>query len=156
MRHETIYKKALYIDEFVDLYMRAKKRRTFPHKEVGQIIRLLFPSSMSRGRGAFKTVHKISSRERDLVLKMSRNENIRNDIETYYRLPRTKRNRCFAKIYWNTKYCLLQKYGKAVKVPPHVVESLKKKVKPYGLSDVRADNIRKVNGIFKIVDASTK
>jgi len=156
VRHETIHEKALLIDKFVDIYMRAKKRKTFPHKEVGQIIHWLFPNSKSRGRGTFKTVYQISSRERDLVLKISKEKSIRNDIEAYDKLPRTIRNRYFAKVYWNTKYCLLQKYGKAVKVSPKVVESLKRKVRSYGLCDVRADNIRKVNGIFKIVDATVK
>lgn len=156
MRHNTIHEKALLIDKFVDIYMRARKRKTFPHKEVGQMILWIFPGSRSRGRGAFKTVYQISSRERDLVLKISKEKNIKSDMEAYYQLPRTIRNRYFAKIYWNTKYCLLQKYGKAVKISPKVVERLKKKVKPWGLSDVRADNIRKVGGRFKIVDANVR
>jgi hypothetical protein len=31
------------IDQFVEFYAKAKRRKTFPHKEVGQLIRLLFP-----------------------------------------------------------------------------------------------------------------
>jgi len=156
VRHETIYQKALLIDRFIEFYMKAKKRKRFPRKEAGQVIKLLFPNSRNVGEGAFKKVFQISSRSRDLALKVSGEENIRNDVGAYDRLPKNIRNRCFAKIYWNTKYCLLQKYGKAVRVPPEVIGSLKKKVKPYGLSDVRVANIRKVDGKFKIVDANTR
>jgi hypothetical protein len=47
-----MYEKALLIDRFVEFYMKAKKRKRFPHKEVGQIILLLFPNSRNIGRGA--------------------------------------------------------------------------------------------------------
>ena len=71
MRHALIYKKAELLDHFIDVYKRARKRRSFPHKAVGTVILPLFPGSASLGRGAFKTVHKISVRERDLVLNSS-------------------------------------------------------------------------------------
>jgi len=156
MRHKTIHEKALLIDKFVEFYIKTRKRKRFPHKEVGQIIRLLFPNSRKIGRGAFKTVYQISSRSRDLALKISREENIRKDIEVYNKLPKRIRNRYFAKIYWSTQYCLLQKYGKAATVPQETIEHLKNKLKPYNLSDIRPANIRKVDGKFKIVDASAK
>lgn len=89
-----------------------------------------------------------------MVLKFSMEKNIKKDFETYTRLPPSIRNRYFAKIYWSTKYCLLQKYGKKAKVPDDKLQQLKIVAKKYGLSDVRVANIRKVNGNFKIVDAS--
>ena len=153
MRHRTIHEKCLLIDQFVDFYMKAKKRKRFPHKEVGQVIKLLFPNSRNIGRGAFKTVHQISSRKRDLALKVSQERSIDRDLEAYNKLPSGIRNRYFAKIYWKTRYCLLQKYGKKVRVPPREIELLKKKVAPHGLTDVREANVRKVDGKFKIVDA---
>jgi hypothetical protein len=136
--------------------MKAKRREKFPRKEAGQVIRLLFPNSRNAGKGAFKAVFQISSRTRDLALKVSREDNIRNDWGVYNQLPKNIRHRYFAKIYWSTRYCLLQKYGKKVIVPPEVIQSLKKKVKPYGLTDVRAANIRRVDGKFKIVDANAR
>lgn len=156
VRHETIYQKALLIDKFIEYYMKAKKRERFPRKEAGQVIRLLFPNSRYAGQGASKTVYQISSRARDLALKVSREDNIRNDVSVYNQLPKNVRNRCFAKIYWNTKHCLLQKYGKSIIVPPEVIQSLKEKVKPFGLVDVRAANITRVDGKFKIVDANAR
>jgi len=154
MRHALIHKKAVFIDAFVDNYRKIRHRSTFPHKEVAHIIHLLFPGSSYSGRGAFKTVHRVSSRTRDLVLKTSNRRNIRNDDRAYRKLPKTIRNRYFAKVYWRTKYCLLQKFGKSSKVPSDKLNSLKSIARKYGLTDVRPANVRKVDGKFKIVDAS--
>lgn len=157
MRHERIHKRALFIDEFVDAYKKVRNRTTFPHREVGRIVHFLFPGCSYTGRGAFKTVHKVSSRARDLVLKTTNPKNIRKDKQAYMRLPPTKRNRYFAKIYWVTKYCLLQKYGKKLeRIPERDLKKLKVVAKEYGLSDVRPGNIRKIDGRFKIVDALTR
>ncbi len=156
IRHASIYKKAKFIDQFIDKYKSVRKRFSFPHKEVATIIHFLFPNSTYSGRGAFKTVHKVSSRARNLVLKTSQPKNIRNDERAYRRLPSNLRNRYFAKIYWRTKYCLLQKYGKRTSIPSDRLKKLKSIAKQYKLTDVRPDNVRKVDGHFKIVDASLR
>lgn len=156
MRHALIHRKAEFIDQFVDAYKRVRKRSSFPHKEVGGIIHLLFPGSSYSGRGAFKTVHRVSSRAKTLVLKTSHFKNITKDMRAYKRLPPTVRNRYFAKVYWRTKYCLLQKYGRKVVVHEGELSNLKAVAKKYGLTDVRPDNIRKIDGHLKIVDASRK
>lgn len=154
MRHSLIRRKALLLDHFIDVYKRARKRRSFPHREVAVLVRLLFPGAEISGRGAFKTVHKISSRERDLVLKTSATRNLRNEERVYRRIPPTLRNRYFAKIYWRTKYCLLQKYGTPGKIPATRFEKLRTIGKQCGLTDVRPANIRSIGGIFKIIDAN--
>lgn len=156
MRHALINKKAKFIDKFIDEYKKVRNRTSFLHKEVAMIIHFLFPGSSYSGRGAFKTVHKVSSRARDLVLKTSNPRNIRNDERAYKRFPEKLRNRYFSKIYWRTKYCLLQKYGKGGKVPEKRMTQLKSVAKRYGLTDVRPANIRKVDGRFKIVDANIR
>jgi hypothetical protein len=38
-------------------------------------------------------------------------------------------------------------------VPPTEIKKLKKIGKEHGLIDIRPDNIRKVDGVFKIIDA---
>jgi len=154
VRHALIHKRAVLIDHFIDAYKTARRRRSFPHKAVACIILLIFPGSAFSGRGAWKTVHKVSSRERDLVLKTSNPRRLYDDWRAYSRLPPTLRNRYFAKIYWKTKYCLLQKYGKPGRVPPERLSKLKAVAQRHGLTDVRDSNIRMVDGIFKIVDAS--
>src|SRR2546430_1536768 len=83
MRHALIYRKAELLDDFIDVYKRARKLRHFPHQAVGTVIRLLFPGGRALGRGAFKTVHKIFARERDLVLKTSHRKNLHSDERAY-------------------------------------------------------------------------
>lgn len=156
-RHRKIYKTAVLIDGFVDRYKKGRKRRTFPHKEVKIIMHLIIPGSRYTGRGAFKTVHKVSSRARDLVLKTSNPKNIRSDVRAYRKLPSSIRNRYFAKVYWWTKYCLLQKFGrKARNVPDDAMRRLKEVGRKHGLADIRPENVRKVDGHYKIVDASVR
>lgn len=77
-----------------------------------------------------------------------------NDWLAYHNLPRNIRNRYFAKICWLTDHCLLQKYGREGRVPERVLRKLKDVGRKYGLRDIKPANIRKVDGKFKIVDAS--
>ncbi len=154
MRHALLHRTAKIIDLFVDTYKKRRKRQTFPHKEVSNIIAYLFPGSRWKGRGAFKSVHKVYSRAKTLAIKTSNPKNIRSDLRAYNRIPVTIRNHYFAKIYWHTKYCLLQKYGRETNVPKHVVRRLKQIGREHGLRDIRPENIRKVEGLFKIVDAN--
>jgi hypothetical protein len=153
-RHALIHRKALLIDQFIEAYKQGRKRASFPHKAVGTMIRLLFPGSTLSGRGAFKTVHKVSSRERDLVLKTGNRRSMYSDHRAYRRVPSTLRNRYFAKVYWRTRYCLLQKYGTSGRVPPERLLRLKEVGRRFRLTDIREANIRKVEGAFKIVDAN--
>ena len=159
VRHANIRKKAVFIDQFIDHYNRIRHRTNFPHKAAKEIISLLFPNSKPLGKGAFKTTHFITSRSRKLVLKLSRPKNIRADISAYNRVPLTLRNRYCAKIYWITRYCLLQQYANKVKniskKDPKLLE-LKKKLKKYGLTDIRPDNVGFVNRKLKVFDPLAK
>lgn len=156
MRHSRIHKRARFIDEFIDSYRKVRKLRNFPHKAVKTILPLIFPGSRFAGRGAFKTVHKVSSRAKDLVLKTSRARHVKREKRAYERFPKSLRNRYFAKIYWITKYCVLQKYGRRAKVAEPELKRLKRKAKEHGLTDIRPENIRKVDGRFKIIDANIR
>lgn len=154
MRHALIQRTARLVDQFVDAYKRARKRRTFPHKGVQEIVNLLFPGSAQTGRGAFKSVFVVRSRKKWLALKTSNSHQIMSDWLAYHSLPKNIRNRYCAKIYWLTDHCLLQKYGRETRVPDRVLRKLKDIGKKHGLRDIRPANIRKVDGRFKIVDAS--
>jgi hypothetical protein len=156
MRHELLRRKAEFIGEFVDFHKRGHKLSRFPHKAVGELIELLFLDSFYVGRGAHKTVHRVRSRARDLVLKTAPRQEIRSGERAYNAIPANRKNRYFAKVYWRTKYCLPQKYGKDARVPAEKLAHLKKIGKEFGLSDIRPANVRKVDGHFKIVDASLR
>jgi hypothetical protein len=154
MRYGTLNKRAEVVDVVIDHYKRARHLKTFPKKIVEDVVGLMFPHSNFEGRGFFKEVHTVHSRARKLVLKLSNAKSTRRDWEVYHRLPATVRNRYFAKIYWHTKYCSLQKYGKKVRVPKSNLKELRMHVRKFGLTDIKADNIRKIEGHFKIVDAN--
>jgi hypothetical protein len=154
MRHKKIHDRAIFLDWFVESYNKVRRRKTFPHLAVRMIIKLLFPKWSYGGRGAFKTVYKVQSTKRKLVLKVANSKRIKTDFETYRSIPPSVRNRHFAKIYWHTKYIMLQKYGRKTRIPISELKKLKDVGKRYGLSDVRPDNIRRLNSHFKIVDAT--
>lgn len=153
MRHASLRTRAEIVDLIIDRYNRVRGRKNFPKQIVAGVVSLMFPDSNFEGRGAFKEVHAVHSRTRKLVLKLSNAKSTRRDWSVYRRLPAGIRNRYFAKIYWHTKYCLLQKYGKKEPVPKHELRKLRTRVKQYGLKDIKADNVRRVEGHFKIVDA---
>jgi hypothetical protein len=154
MRHATLKKRAEMVDVIIDHYNRVRGRKNFPKKIVADVVSLLFPDSDFEGRGFFKEVHSVHSRSRKLVLKLSHAKSTKRDWRVYQRIPENIRNRYFAKIYWHTKYCSLQKYGKKVRVPKKELRKLRARVRDFGLTDIKADNVRKVEGHFKIVDAS--
>jgi hypothetical protein len=154
MRHKKIHERARFLDWFVGSYNKVRRRRTFPHKAVGMAIRLLFPNWTYRGKGAYKTVYKLRSTKRRLVLKVADKKRIKEDFRAYRSIPETVRNRYFAKIYWHTEYTMLQKYGRKTRIPDSELKKLKDVGKRHGLSDIRPDNIRKVGFHFKIVDAA--
>jgi hypothetical protein len=154
MRHKRIHEKALLLDAIVKVYRKSRGRKSFPHKMVERIIPLLFPGSRRLGRGFFKTAYLVSSPTRRLALKAARSRYIRRDLKLYKAIPPGVRNRYFAKIYWGTEFCLLQKYGEERKVPAEIRKKLSGKGREFGLTDVREDNIRWVDGRFKIVDAN--
>lgn len=153
-RHAILKRRAETLDLIIDQYNRVRKRKRFPKKIVADVVRLLFPDSSFVGRGFFKEVHTIRSRAHTRVLKLSNGKSTDRDWKVYNRLPPTLRNRYFAKIYWRTKYCLLQKYGRKTEVPISVLKRLQKFGREHGLRDIKPDNIRKVDGHFKIIDAS--
>jgi len=51
---------------------------------------------------------------------------------------------------------MLQKYGRAVSVPPRVLARLKRVGDRYRLRDVREANVMKFGKAFKIVDADRR
>ncbi|MCX5698181.1 MAG: hypothetical protein NTX01_00560 [Candidatus Omnitrophica bacterium] len=156
-RFKRIAQKAEFIDEFIDHYRRIRRRISFPHKAAETVIKLLFPRSKHLGRGAYKSVYYVYSQERDLVLKLSPTKNLKRDFKVYEKVPETIRNRYIAKMYWHTRYCLLQKLGKRPRKlsekDPRLID-LKYRLKPYGLTDIRPDNVCLFKGNLKVVDAN--
>ena len=72
----------------------------------------------------------------------------------YKQLPPSLRHVYFARVFWHTKYCILQEYGVEVEASAEGVAQLRAIASKYGLLDITCDNIRSVNGNLKIIDAS--
>lgn len=117
----------------------------------------ILPKSEWVGNGAYKNVYRVRTQARNLVLKIGDHEHIQNDLRVYHKFHKNVRNRYFAKIYWHTKYCLLQKFGApAGRISSSELRRLKDKGKKNGLCDVKPANIRLVDGHYKIVDANIR
>jgi hypothetical protein len=156
MRHSLIYRKAILIDALLDNYRTEKSLTNFPRKVAAKIVGVVFPKSCLRGRGWYKAAFKLPTRARDVVLKISDSKNIKADWAAYNQFPKWQRNRNFAKIYWTTKYCLLQKHGTKRIVSQAELYRLRRIGSRYNLCDIRGDNIRFVDGGFKIIDANLR
>ena len=69
-------------------------------------------------------------------------------------MPAGIRHVYFARVFWHTKYCLLQEYGVETYVSAENLVQIRAIADKYGLLDITCDNIRSVNGNLKIIDAS--
>ena len=159
MHHENIRKKAEFIDRFIELYRQLRKRKRFPHNATGKLILLLFPNSKKLAKGAHKTSFSIQIRRKRLALKISERKDLRNDFRAYRRLPITIRNRYFAKMYWATKHCLLQKLAKQKPIitkKNYQFLKLKKKLTSHHLTDIRPANVGWIDGKLKVLDANIR
>lgn len=105
--------------------------------------------------GWHKTVFGVKGLERKVVLKVGPKKSVENDHRAYKRVPENMRHQVFAKIFWHTKYCLLQEYGYPVHVTELQLQRLRREVNRYGIFDVKAQNLRAIDGAVKIIDANS-
>ncbi|GEM_PF-4295661 len=133
-----------------------KKTNKMPWKQIETILKILYPETKYENvsKGYFKHVFVIHTDTRWFALKIGRKpEHIKKDFKTYIDLPKTSRNRYYAKIYWVKDIFMLQKWGDKVEVPHDELIRLKEWGRKQGLKDIRPANIMRVDGRFKIVDA---
>jgi peptidoglycan/xylan/chitin deacetylase (PgdA/CDA1 family) len=89
-----------------------------------------------------------------VVLKVGAKRIIENDHRAYKRVPEKQRHQYFARIYWHTKYCLLQQYGLPVYVSPEQLRQLRQAVYRYGIFDIKAENLRSIDDEIRIIYAN--
>jgi hypothetical protein len=149
--YKTLYTKAKHVDHLIDKYGGVGFNSS---EETKYIVLIVFPNSTVEGSGWHKTAFCIQSNDRMFILKVGKNESIENDHRIYKRLPKKIRTKYFAKIFWHTKYCLLQEYGQAVEVTDEQLENLRKILSPYGLIDLKRENFKKIDDQLKLIDAN--
>ena len=103
--------------------------------------------------GMHKLVFRVRHKSHELALKIGKEDAIEKDHKAYKQLPSQYRHVYFAKVFWHTKYCLLQEYGVEVDVTPQELVQLRSIASRFGLLDISCDNIRNINGYLKIIDA---
>jgi hypothetical protein len=160
MRHRQPQNYAYVIDGVIDHYRESRKTERMPQRKLLlPLVGMVFPVQKHLGKGYFKSVFNIVAPggKLHLALKIGRPEAIEMDWGIYMMAKQGGlANKYFAQCYWKTKYCLLQEYGKRRKVPGRVLKDLRARAHRIGLSDIKRDNIRHIDGRFKIVDANIK
>jgi hypothetical protein len=160
MRHKQSQAYAYVIDSIIDHYRESRKTEKIPRSRLLlPLVSIVFPAQKHVGKGYFKSVFNIVAPmgRLHLALKIGRPEAIEMDWGIYMMAKQGGlSNKYFAQYHWKTKYCLLQDYGKRRKVPDEVLKDLRMRAHRAGLSDIKKDNIRHIDGRFKIVDANLK
>jgi hypothetical protein len=154
LKYKTLYREARQIDHLIDQYMHSNGTAVIPQEELKKLILKNFPDLYIENFGWHKIVFGVHSLDQKIVLKVGAKKSIENDHRAYKRVPESKRHQLFARIFWHTTYCLLQEYGFPANVTKEELDSLRREVYKYGIFDVKADNLKRINGQLKIIDAN--
>lgn len=153
MKYESLHHRAKILDDLIDAYLDSRKTAFVPMNELQNIIPTIFSEAKMVSYGMHKMVFHLTYRQRDLALKIGKKDTIEADHQTYKQLPHPYRHVYFARIFWHTRYCLLQEFGVEVEVTPEELGQIRSIAGKFGLLDISCDNIRNVNGYLKIIDA---
>jgi len=154
VKFKSLHEKAKLLDDSIDEYIKTKSSSFVPRKNLEQIVLTTFPDAAMFNFGLHKLVFRLRHKSHELVLKIGKSEAIEFDHEVYKQMPPNIRHVYFARVFWHTKYSLLQEYGVETEVSPQHLGQLRAIALQYGLLDITCDNIRNVNGNLKIIDAS--
>ena len=154
MKFKTLHEKAKLVDDTVDEYIKTKNGSFVPMQNLEEIVLTIFPDAHVSNFGLHKLVFHLRHKSHELALKIGRSEAMERDHESYRKMPPSVRHVYFARVFWHTKYCLLQEFGVEADVPAQDLVQLRAIAGKYGLLDITCDNIRSVNGNLKIIDAS--
>ena len=153
MKYKTLHHTAQKIDHLIDHHIHLGTS-LFPTDELKNAILAKFADLRFQSYGWHKIVFNIRSEEQKIVLKVGTRKSIENDHRVYKRIPENLRHQLFARIFWHTKYCLLQEYGFPTYVTPEELALLRGVVYKYGIFDIKAENLRRIGGQVKIIDAN--
>jgi hypothetical protein len=153
VRFKSLHERAQILDELIDAYMSAKKSAFVPMNELRNIVPMIFPDTAMLSFGMHKLVFRLRHKRHELALKIGKKDAIEKDHKAYKQLPGKFRHVHFARVFWHTKYCLLQEFGVEAEVTPEELVQLRSIASRFGLLDISCENIRNINGYLKMVDA---
>ena len=136
------YKRLLKIAKKIDTQHRIKSSK---------IIQMLGRDAKFIGRGRYKRAFLVRSNKKQLILKVGA---VYGDALPFIDM-KGKRVTKFAKIYWMTKHCLLQKYCDK-KVTWGAITEVRKAWKKAGYNDIKPANMGLLNGKITVFDAGLK
>ena len=154
MKYRQLNHEAKHIDRLIDAELHVKGGLFPTQEQLGALVSLNYPDFAVENCGWHKIVFRNRGFDHNVVLKIGPHKSIENDHRVYKTVPEDKRHRYFARIYWHTKYCLLQEYGEAANVTQEQLNCLRTAVYKYGVFDVKAENIRWIHGDLRIIDAN--
>ncbi len=154
MKFKDLHHTARQIDHSIDHYLHLSGSPVIPQIQLKELVIKNFPDLYVRDAGWHKIVFGIHSADQKIVLKIGTKKTIENDHRAYKRVPESIRHQVFAKIFWHTKYCLLQEYGFPVQVNEAELTRLRRIVYRYGIFDVKVENLKRIDGELKIIDAN--
>jgi len=154
VKFKTLNKRAKLVDDSIDEYIKTKNGHFVPMQNLEEIVLTVFPDAHVSNFGLHKLVFRLRHKSHELALKIGKSEAIERDHEAYRKMPQSTRHVYFARVFWHTKYCLLQEFGVEAEVSAQDLVQLRAIAGKYGLLDITCDNIRSVNGNLKIIDAS--
>ncbi len=154
MKYKTLHHTARQIDQLIDYYMHSNGSYSIPIDQLRSLILKKYPDLYVANVGWHKIVFGIHSIDQKIVLKVGPKNSIEGDHRAYKRVPESIRHKVFARIFWHTKYCLLQEYGFPAQVSKEDLTRLRRVVSRYGVFDVKSENLRMVKGELKIIDAN--
>ena len=153
MKYKELHHQAKHIDRLIDANLPAKGS-FITQTDLKKLVFMNYPNFYVESSGWHKIVFGNRIIDHTVVLKVGPKKSIENDHRAYKSVPENMRHKLFARIFWHTKYCLLQEYGSPAKVTAQQLSQLRRTVYKYGIFDVKADNLRVINGTLKIIDAN--
>jgi hypothetical protein len=154
LKYRELHHEAKHIDRLIDAQLYAKGGLFLTQDQLAELVAKNYPDFAVENCGWHKIVFRNRLFDHKVVLKIGPKKSIEGDHQVYRSLPEDKRHRFFAKIYWHTKYCLLQEFGESANITVEQLNCLRTAVYKYGVFDVKAENLRWINGELKIVDAN--
>ena len=153
MKFKSLHQKAKHLDVLIDEYLKTEKTGFVPFRTLEKIVVGVFPDAVKVNFGLHKLVFRLSHKNHALALKVGKADSVERDHRAFKLLPHDVRHFYFARLFWHTKYSLLQEWGVETEVSPQELASVRAVAEKYGLLDITCDNIRRVNGTLKIIDA---
>ena len=152
MKFKSLHEKARILDRSIDNYIEEKgsfvSMRLLQQKVID-----VFPDAVLVNFGLHKLVFHLRHKSHDLALKVGKAQDVERDHSVYRQLPPSLRHVYLARVFWHTKYSILQEYGLEAEVSRQQLLQLRALAGKYGLLDITCDNIRVVDGHLKIIDA---